>query len=98
MITISDNHYKELAGRLLDSVGGCAFFNGSVEYDTEEFYSTLTATLIVYTETVSGPQGSGIGGARITDIVPVWWEYHLGRLGSEELTDFSWSEFKQFLL
>lgn len=87
MITVTDSIYRALAVRLIEQIGSSDFFNGSVEHDTDEFGSRLTATLIIY---------RGRDGA-ITDIVPVWWEYHLEQCRGEAMTDFSWREFREYL-
>ena len=42
MISIDDQTYQAIAAQLRDELTGKEFFNGQLEYDTEEFYSTLT--------------------------------------------------------
>ena len=41
--------------------------------DGDGFYSTLTATLIVYREAETMPEGCTV--SHISDVVPVWWEF-----------------------
>ena len=88
MISIDDQTYQAIAALLRDELSGREFFNGSIEYDTEEFYSTLTCTLILRNDPDTG---------RLASATPVWWEYHLHQREGEVLTDFSWSELNRFL-
>lgn len=46
MISINPEIYQTFASLLLDAVDNKEFFNGTVDLDTEEFYSTLTCTLL----------------------------------------------------
>ena len=48
MISINPEIYQTFASLLLDAVDNKEFFNGTVDLDTEEFYSTLTCTLLIY--------------------------------------------------
>ena len=68
MISIDDQTYQAIATQLRDELTGKEFFNGQLEYDTEEFYSTLTCTLILRNDPDTG---------RLASATPVWWEYHL---------------------
>ncbi len=86
MITIDDRLYRDMARLLIEAAGAGEFFNGVVDHSAEDFYATLTATLIIYRN-----------GGRIKDIVPVWWEFHLLQDKGEELTDFCWTDFREFL-
>lgn len=88
MISIDDQTYQAIATQLRDELTGKEFFNGQLEYDTEEFYSTLTCTLILRNDPDTG---------RLASATPVWWEYHLHQRDGEVLTDFSWSELSRFL-
>lgn len=94
MIIISENVYRSLADRLVESIGSSAFFNGSVELDMEEIYTTLRATLIVHRKSHSEPTGDV---ECITEIVPVWWEYSTVDATGEQCNDFSWRTFLQYL-
>lgn len=54
MISIDDQTYQAIAAQLRDELTGKEFFNGQLEYDTEEFYSTLTCTLILRNDPDTG--------------------------------------------
>jgi len=94
MIFITDQMYAEMANMLFAEMqNGQHYYNGKLEYDTEQFYSTLTCSLIVYrTETVSTRKEL----PQIERVVPVWWEYSICADGVTEPNDFSWSEFSTF--
>ena len=68
MISIDDQTYQAIAAQLRDELTGKEFFNGQLEYDTEEFYSTLTCTLILRNAPRHGTPR--IGHARVVGIPP----------------------------
>ncbi len=88
MIEISEKMYEEIAALLLAEIGDKDYFNGTVEYDTEEFYSSLTCSLIVCRE----PESLGI-----LSILPVWWDYDIALCDGVQLNDFSWLELDRYL-
>lgn len=88
MITITEQIYEEIANLLLQRIEENNFFNGSVEYDTDEFYSTLTCTLIICRDAEND---------RIISILPVWWEYNIALYDGEKPCDFDWNEFNRYL-
>jgi len=72
---------------------GRSFFNGKIEYDTQQFYSTLTCSLIVYHPDSVPP---ALPVLRIEKVIPVWWDYTTCVEGLLEPNDFSWTEFTRF--
>ena len=80
---ITPEIYAEVYGRLLKAIDDKLFYNGKIEYDTDDFYSTLDVTVIIDRDLYTN---------QIIDITPVWWEYHLNTRDEEVLTDFKWSE------
>ncbi len=95
MIEITSEIYRAIAGRLKEEVGHADYFNGTVEFETEEFYSALTLTAIVYRRTETIPEGAR---RPVADIVPVWWEFSTVQECGEVLNDFSFSELKQYII
>ncbi len=88
MIEINPDIYEHVARQLLTQIeDGREFFNGTVEYDREWFYSTLTCTLLIGRDRHKNP----------TSILPVWWEFSICADGVEAYNDFSWNEFKKYL-
>lgn len=98
MICLTDNDYQTIATRLLEAIGESEFYNGSLEYETAEYSSVLRTTLIIYREPLFGPDDAGGTAMRITDIVPVWWEFHLYDALGEQINGFSWRELKEHLI
>ncbi len=85
MIEIEENDYREIARRLKNAIADSDFFNGSIEYDTDRFYSTLTATAIVHRTDIEMPDGCI---PQIQDVVPVWWSFSTYQYGEACLNDF----------
>jgi hypothetical protein len=86
--------YAELAATLFSRLeDGTCFYNGKIEYDTEEFYSTLVCSLIVYRSDAI-PVDRTV--ASVEKVMPVWWNYTTCAGGVSTPNDFSWSEFIQF--
>lgn len=98
MLTINDNIYRQLAQLVLEAIGNNDYFNGTIEYDTDEFYSTLYVTLIIYREPLDDPTDMTHNATRIRDIVPIWWEYKVIQANGPVMNDFSWREFRDYLL
>ena len=88
MITINDRMYEKIADLLVRRIEEPHFFNGTIEYDTDEFYSSLVCTLIVCRDQENG---------RILSVLPVWWDFSLFQAEGEQTTDFSWNELNRFL-
>lgn len=94
MIEITSEIYRDIAALLTEEIGGADYFNGTVEYETEEFYSTLTLTAIVYRSSGRRPEGET---RMVTDIVPVWWEFATVQQSGGSLNDFSFTELKRYI-
>lgn len=95
MIEIDNKTYAEIARLLRDEIGDADYFNGSIDYDTDEFYSTLTTTSIIFRTETHCPDGVF---RPITDVIPLWWEFTTTQATGETLNDFSFSELKPYLL
>lgn len=95
MIEISCDIYREIAVRLLDRIGTSEYFNGSVEYETDEMYTRLTLTAIIYRRTETAPEGTR---KPMVDMVPVWWEFSTIQEHGEMINDFSLAELKTYLI
>lgn len=95
MIEISNDIYDAVAQRLRQQFDGSVYFNGCVEFDTEQFRASLKLTAIIYRTTESMPEGRFL---RIADIVPVWWEFSTVRECGPVLNDFSFAELKNYII
>lgn len=97
MITVEDAVYAEAASALLEAIGDGYYYNGTVEVDGDGFYSTLTATLIVYRDKEALPEGGAV--YPVSDLVPVWWEFATVVPGwGEVLNDFSFLRLRDAVL
>ena len=97
MLHITDIHYRALAEKLLSAIAGATFYNGTIEISDNGYDAYFRATLIIRHTTALDPTDRSQSATVITDITPVWWEYHLYNALEEVLTDFDWREMKKFL-
>ena len=95
MIEISTPAYRTIAARLREAIGTADYFNGTIEYETEEFYSALILTVIIYRRTEITPEGLR---RPISDVVPVWWEFTTAQECGNVMNCFSFSELKPYLI
>lgn len=91
MYPVSSELYRQVAAFLAQAVGGRSYFSGSVEGETEGAAWRLTASVIVYRRRVSQPEGTA---EPISDLVPVWWEFHTFAADGEVPNDFSFGEIR----
>ncbi len=89
MYSVSSELYEEVVSRLKEAIGGGSYFSGSILFEWEGIECRLTATLIVYRRQERYPEGDR---ERLSDLVPVWWEFHTTGPGGEFLNDFTFSE------
>lgn len=93
IIEITDADYRLVANRLLNAIGSCDYFNGTVKCCHDDFYSSLTVSLLIY-KTSPTPI---VAMNDTTDIIPVWWEFHTTTPEGEIMNDFSFSTLKEYL-
>ena len=91
MYSVSTELYEEVAVRLAEAIGGGSYFSGSLTFEWEGIECRLTASVIVYRRRESYPEGDRDA---ITDLVPVWWEFHTTGSEGEMLNDFTFSELR----
>ena len=97
VIEVGQAMYAQAASSLLEAVGDGYYYNGSIDVDGDGFYSTLTATLIVYREAETMPEGCTV--SHISDVVPVWCEFVTVVPGAGEvLNDFCFKRLKDTVL
>lgn len=94
MYSVLPELYHEAAARLSDAIDGENYFSGSLAFRFGDMDCRLTASVIVYRGRVLLPEGEQ---HPITDLVPVWWEFHTVGAGGEVLNDFEFSEMKHCL-
>ena len=94
MYSVSTELYLDAAARLRDAIGDGSYFSGTLNFVYGEVECRLTASVIVYRERVRYPEGDR---DEISDLVPVWWEFHTADEAGEFLNDFSFSELRSLL-
>lgn len=94
MYKITPSIYTRLAEELTEKITSLSFFSGSIEFEEEDADIRFVATLILHTREVSFPEGLI---AMIYDIDPVWWEIHTTTLDGEQINDFDFTTFKEYI-
>ncbi len=91
-------YYKDLARLLVSRIGDRHYFNGTVECGCGDSGGVLKTALIIYRAPLLDPADKTGAATGITDIVPVWWEFSACDAEGPVRDDFSWSEFRPYLL
>ena len=94
MYCVSSELYDEVAARVFYAIGSGAYFSGTIEFPHADVACRLTASLLFYRRREIWPEGER---SCITDVIPVWWEFHTVMPEGEVLNDFSFSELKRWL-
>ncbi len=86
--------YDEIRARLTEAIGDENYFSGTLTFPFEGIFCRLQTSVIVYRRTERLPEGTF---SVITDLVPVWWEFHTeSDDAGEMLNDFSFDELRRF--
>lgn len=91
MYSVLPELYDEVAARLADAIDGENYFSGSIEFRFTDMDCRLTTSVLVYRTLESLPEGTE---NPISDLVPVWWEFHTADVSGEILNDFDFSELR----
>lgn len=94
ILSISSQLYGEVLNRLTDEIGARGYFSGVLEFNFDELFCRLVVSCFVYRRAITMPEGPM---EAITDLVPVWWEFHTFDAEGERLNDFSFSELRALL-
>ncbi len=92
--SVSSELYSEVMRSLCEAIGGSNYFSGSVCVSMGTVVCRLITSVIVYRRRESLPEGDS---ELISDLVPVWWEFHTEMPGGEVANDFSFSELRRLL-
>lgn len=93
--TVTPELYDETSARLCELIGDADYFSGSAAFVFEGVACRLRISVIVYRRTERLPEGTF---SVITDLVPVWWEFHTeSDEEGEMLNDFSFDEMRSVL-
>ncbi len=94
MYTISSKLYHHLASHLVELVGQCGYYSGSFEFEFDGVWCEMTLSAVVYHQ--SEPD-EGYKSCAVTDMIPVWWEFHTFVDGDEVLNDMSFNELREYI-
>ena len=94
MYSISTELYLETVEQLAEAIGISNYFSGSLTFRFGEVECRLTASVIVYRRHLIMPEGEQ---EIISDLIPVWWEFHTTIDEIEQLNDFSFSSLRELL-
>ena len=85
--------YHETLIHLTDAIGAANYYSGTVAFDFDGIACRLLTSVIVYRRTERLPEGEY---SLLTDLVPVWWEFHTeSDEEGELLNDFSFDELRR---
>ncbi len=86
--------YDEIRTRLAEAISDENYFSGTLTFPFEDISCRLRTSVIVHRRTERLPEGTF---SVITDLVPVWWEFHTeSDDAGEMLNDFSFDELRRF--
>lgn len=95
MISITEKIYSDLAQRLIEQLHNVDFYNGTIELDYPELYTTFHCTLLVYQDKIN--LDNHIYNT-ISEILPVWWEFETACEYGIEYNDFSWATLYEYII
>ncbi|MFI3303580.1 MAG: hypothetical protein SNF68_02765 [Rikenellaceae bacterium] len=94
MYKISPNLYTQLANELFESITSLSFYTGVIEFEYDDTDIRFVSTLIPYFRPEFGNETTEY---ILYDIIPVWWEIHTTTLDGEEINDFDFTTFKEYI-
>lgn len=94
MYTVSSALYRQTAAQLAEAIGSENYYSGSLVFSFDDAECRLTASIIVYRTRIVQPDATTDA---LSDLVPVWWEFHTVRNGEELLNDFDFAELRRYL-
>lgn len=93
-VRVSEAVYREACERLTEAIGGTNYYSGTLDFAAEGLECRLTVDAIVYRQRRPYPEGDM---EEISDLVPVWWEFHTSKDGEELPNDFRFSELRKYI-
>lgn len=95
MYEVSNDLYLEVADHLASVADDGGYFSGSFDVVFGDVECHVILSAIIYHCTLSLPEGREVD--VISDVVPVWWEFHTYIDGEEMLNDFSFDRLREYL-
>lgn len=97
MYQISSTLYREVLDCLVGQIDNREYFSGSLELDFDDIRCRMTLSAVIYCSYDFNAEQSV---RTISDIIPVWWEFHTLKAngnGEEILNDFSFNELRTYI-
>lgn len=94
MYCVSPELYQQAAALLADAIDDGTYFSGTLVFAFDGMDCRLTASVIVYRQRVSQPEGTT---DVLADLVPIWWEFHTVGEDGECLNDFDFAALRHML-
>lgn len=94
MYEVSDQLYLEVADRLHARFGDGDYFSGRLYFEHDQVVCHMVLSAIIYHHTHRCEQGDV---RLISDVAPVWWEFHTTLAQGEVLNDFSFYTLREYL-
>ncbi|MFI3281415.1 MAG: hypothetical protein R3Y44_05530 [Rikenellaceae bacterium] len=94
MSIITHFFYERLAELLIEQIDGREFYSDIINFDLSQVECQFSATLMIYYTNHRYPEGNVM---QISNIVPVWWEFHTTTAEGEVLNDFDFELLKQIV-
>ncbi len=91
---VSTQLYVEVATRLQEAIDDENYFSGTLQFRFGEVECRLLTSVIVYRKPLRRPEGEFDA---ISDLIPVWWEFHTVGDQGELLNDFDFSQLLFYL-
>lgn len=94
MYSVSSELVGRVAALLWESIGESSYFSGVVELEHEGVECRLVTSVMVCHRDISLPEGEV---RVISDLIPVWWEFHTVGENGELVNDFDFSDLREWL-
>lgn len=94
MYDILPELYREVATQIIERTCNRDYYSGTFDFEWEDVECHMVLSAVVYYKEVCYPEGLF---DVVSDLSPVWWEFHTYRDGEEILNNFSFNEMREYL-
>ena len=93
MFCVTPEIYGQVAVIIADRLGQTDYLSENFEFEVDGVLCRLLFSAVVYRKRLYVPEGEL---DVLSDLVPVWWEFHTFAAEGEMLNDFSFNELRQY--
>lgn len=93
MFCVTPEIYGRVAEIIVDRLGQTDYLSENFEFEADGVLCRLLFSAVVYRKRLYVPEGEF---DVLSDLVPVWWEFHTFDAEGEMLNDFSFKELRQY--